>query len=432
MTTAHDEPSAGDHASPDQLQFQVPGLERTEPDRPGGADGAPPSAASSSGAGRSREVHGKEVVLLCNPQAGGRWRALAEVLDSPEAKAVRRIVTDEIDDVREALASVGHRAKLLCIYGGDGTIYHIINELLRHHVQHPGDGPLPRLALLGGGTMNVTGRRYGMVGTPGENFRAVMRAYQTDQLRYTDVPVLAVSHGPEAAAVTSYGFTFGLGPLVRILDRYENGRKGKLAALGLGLQAIAATWSPLRTSFESYLASMQAQVTVESVGASGQLELLPYREFCAIFANPTGSITRAVEPFVGERPTGAFHFLAYAVPSREFATLVPLLARGRLPIDRAALLGPRGALRALSSLASGLPAGQLRVDLPRDPRYVNQPACLLRVRTPEQIYTLDGEILGCAPPSDPGGHDAASGQPLPSELTVRLGPSLQLAVRETP
>lgn len=46
----------------------------------------------------------RDVVLLCNPQAGG---ALAGVLDSVGAKGVRRIVTDEIDDVAAALSDVG-------------------------------------------------------------------------------------------------------------------------------------------------------------------------------------------------------------------------------------------------------------------------------------------------------------------------------------
>ena len=49
----------------------------------------------------------KDVVLLCNPRAGGRWRALAGVLDSPEAKGVRRIVTDHIDDVVRILTGDG-------------------------------------------------------------------------------------------------------------------------------------------------------------------------------------------------------------------------------------------------------------------------------------------------------------------------------------
>jgi len=53
-----------------------------------------------------------DVVVLCNPLAGGRWRNLADVLDGPDARLVRRIVTDEIDDVGEAIAGLGRRVKL--------------------------------------------------------------------------------------------------------------------------------------------------------------------------------------------------------------------------------------------------------------------------------------------------------------------------------
>src|SRR6266545_5877516 len=163
----------------------------------------------------------KEVALLCNPQAGGRWKVLAEVLDSPEAKGVHRIVTDEIDDVRGAIAGLGQRVRLLCIYGGDGTIFRVINELLRD-----GAGPLPQLAFLGGGTMNVTAAWCGMPSSPGEAFREVMRAYRTDRLLWREVPLLAVTQREE----TRYGFTFGIGPLVRILERYEGGTKSRAHA----------------------------------------------------------------------------------------------------------------------------------------------------------------------------------------------------------
>lgn len=336
----------------------------------------------------------KDVVLLCNPQAGGRWRALADVLDSEEAKAVRRIVTDEIKDVREALVSVGQRPKLVCIYGGDGTIFHVINEVLRN--QTPGE-PLPRLALLGGGTMNVTGRMCGMTASPGENFRSIMRAYLTDKLLWREVPVIEVTADDQR----SYGFTFGMGPLVRLLDRYENGNKGKLAALGLGLRAIAAAVSPLRTSMSELFADMQG-----SVFADGSE--LPYHHFTAVFANTTGAINRAIEPFTDPRTRETFHFLAYAVSSREFAMLTPLLARGKLPFDRSELLNPLAAWRLLSSLAAG------KGPLPRDPRYVNHPAQLLRIESSESIYTIDGEVL------------TTTGSP----LEVKLGPSLQLALRD--
>lgn len=344
-----------------------------------------------------------DVVLLCNPQAGGRWRALADVLDSDEAKGVRRIVTDEIDDVAEALSSVGRRAKLLCIYGGDGTIYHVINQLLsRPHES------MPRLALLGGGTMNVTGRLCGMTGSPGDNFRSVMRGYLTDQLLWRDMPVVEVEHGE----AKTYGFTFGLGPLVRILDRYEHGRKGKLAALGIGVQAIAAALGPIKLGMDSLLETMTARVYADG-------ELVPHDRFVAVFANTTGAVNRMVEPFAHQRSREQFNFLAYAVSVREFAFNVPKLMHGQLPLDHGSLPSwlsqPRNLIRLLR--------GQMR-DLPADPRYVNHPASRLRIETPESVYTLDGEVLSLG-----GGRRSPDGHHI---LDVTLGASLPLALLSPP
>ncbi len=338
-----------------------------------------------------------DVALLCNPLAGGRWRALADVLDSEEAKGVRRIVTDEITDVAEALAGIEQRARLLCIYGGDGTIYHVINQILQKRPERA-----PRLAFLGGGTMNVTGRLCGMVGSPGDNFRAVMRAYRTDQLHWRDVPVLKVQH----SGGTSYGFTFGLGPLVRILDRYERGQKGKLAAVGIGARAMAAAISPLRGAMGGILDDMEATVFADD-------EPLPYRHFSAVFANTTGTIQRLVEPFSHPRTRDTFHFLAYAISARELAMHVPSLIRGKLPVHKRALFDPQTMLKLLRKAGNGKP------DLPTDPRYINHPAQRVRIRTDESIYTLDGEVLSHSPEGD--GH-----------IEVSLGPSLQLAVSDKP
>jgi len=341
-----------------------------------------------------------DVVLLCNPQAGGRWRALADVLDSDEAKGARRIVTDEIGDVAEALSGVGQRARLLCIYGGDGTIYHIINQLLARHLPASPPERLPRLAILGGGTMNVTAGMCGMNGSPGDNFRRVMRAFMTDQLHWQDVPVLKVQHGSD----TRYGFTFGLGPMVRILDRYERGQKGKLAALSIGARAIAAAISPLRGSMDGILDEMEATVYADE-------QPVPYRQFAAVFANTTGTIQRMVEPFAHTRTRETFHFLAYAVSARELALHVPGLMRGKLPVDKKAMLSPQAVLRLLRGASNGKP------DLPTDPRYVNQSAQKVRIRTSEPVYTIDGEVL---PYSTPG----------EDFIDLSLGPSFQLAVSD--
>ncbi len=333
----------------------------------------------------------KDVVLLCNPRAGGRWRALAGVLDSPEAKGVRRIVTDHIDDVGAALADVGQRADLVCIYGGDGTIFHVINEMLRIP---PGGHQPSRIFLLGGGTMNVTATKLGMGGTPADNFRAVISAYHAGTLRYREIPLVAV----HTAGQVRYGFTFGMGPLVRLLDRYERGGKGKLAALGLGVQAIAAALSPLRTSFAPLLDQQTATIIADG-------RPLSQTDFAAVFANTTGAVQRLVEPFSGERPEDHFHFLAYAVSAREMAALVPLLMNAKVPIDLGLLRSPFAMVKTLAGAVTK------RAELPRDPRYVNHPAQRLRIDTQEAIFTLDGEVL-----------------PTDGKIEVTMGPTLQFAL----
>jgi diacylglycerol kinase family enzyme len=335
-------------------------------------------------------IRPSDVVLLCNPRAGGRWHTLADVLDSDEAKLVRRIVTDDIDDVSEAIAGLGQRVRLLCIYGGDGTVNRIIGELLRRPSVTP-----PRLALLGGGTMNVTASWCGMSSSPGENFRAVMRAYLSDRLVWREVPLLAVTQDGR----THYGFTFGAGPLIRILDRYEHGTKGRLPALAIGVESALAAVSGYPRSFQPLLREMEARLVAD--GAP-----LPFHRFAGVFANTTGVINPFVEPFVAERTRDSFHFLAYAVSAREFALLAPLLARAMVPID------PKSVLRPLSTWRQALLTLAGRGLLPLDPRYINRPARELTMHTDEALYTLDGELL------------PVGGQP----LEVRLGPQLHLAV----
>jgi diacylglycerol kinase family enzyme len=332
----------------------------------------------------------KDVALLCNPQAGGRWRVLADVLDSDEAMAAHRVVTDVIDDVREAIAGLGQRVKLLCIYGGDGTIYRVINELLRHPKVAP-----PRLALLGGGTMNVTSAWCGMRRAAGDNFRQVIRAYAADQLLWREVPLVAVTQKGQ----TQYGFTFGMGPLIRVLARYEQGPKGRANAVLIGVKSAIGAVSRIPKDYQPTLREMEARITVDG-------KLLPYDRWAATFANVTGVINPFVAPFVAQRTRESFHFLAYAVSSREFAVMAPLLARGRLPIDPRTLLHPISTWRqALLSLIG-------RGNLSTDPRYVNQPASELVIESDEPYYTIDGEVF----PS------------LERRFEVRLGPSLHLAL----
>ncbi|MBW2732428.1 MAG: hypothetical protein JRH20_08525 [Deltaproteobacteria bacterium] len=334
-----------------------------------------------------------DVVLLCNPMAGGRWKELAGILDSEEARSVRRIVTDSLEDVAPALATLSQKTALLCIYGGDGTIQRVLDRLYEDpHAEHP------QLAFIGGGTMNVITRWSGLRDTPEGNFRSIVRAFRTGQLLMKEVPLLHVRQGD----TVHHGFTFGVGPAIRVLNMYEKGRKGRLNGAILAVQAALATIGRFPTKVRALLEPMEAEVIMDG-------EKLPYGRFSAIFCNSTGRLHIAVEPFIGSRGRDNFYCAAYAVSLREMALMLPFLARGWLPLDPKALLKPVSTWKQIAFSYLG------KSTLPADPRYVNTTAQSFEVHCREDVYTVDGEIF------------PSNGEP----LCVTVGPTVRLAVSPT-
>jgi diacylglycerol kinase family enzyme len=320
-------------------------------------------------------IERSKIVLICNPRAGGRWKELAEILDSEEAQYVHRIVTDQVSDIAPALHRLGRSAGLLIIYGGDGTIQQIINRM------SPSTTDDLRLALIGGGTMNVTSRWCGMSRKPAENFRSVVRAFRSGDLALREVPLIEVRQGDSRRQ----GFTFGIGPIVRLLDEFEHGAKSKRALVGLVVRTLLGIWTGKPAEIAALTKAMTAEVTLDG-------ERLHWRRYTLVFANVTGQINPGVEPFPKTRERDSFYCAAYAVSPRALTLAAPLLIRGLLPIDIVAMLQPASLGTRLNEL---LTAGRVR--LTRDPRYVNRTARNLEIRTSETLYTVDGEILEARP-----------------------------------
>ena len=335
----------------------------------------------------------RDIVILCNPQAGGRWKKLAGILDSDEARHVRRIVTDRIIDIGPALSDLGQKTQLLCIYGGDGTIQRILDRLFTEMQEEQ-----PQLAFIGGGTMNVAARWCGMSGRPAQNFRDIIRAYKSQQLLLKEVPLLEVRQGDDL----HYCFTFGMGPLVRILNEYENGNKGIPAALSIAVKSMTSVWTGKPEDFQHVLAEMEGQVWLDE-------ELQPYSSWAGCFCNITGKVHIGAEPFPGPRERETFYTMNYAISRRELALLFPMLIRGHRPIDAKALLEPVSTWKRLALAYLG------KDSFPVDPRYINTTAQRFEIRTNEPIYTVDGEVL------------RSNGAP----ITVALGPTIRVAVSHT-
>jgi hypothetical protein len=143
-----------------------------------------------------------------------------------------------------------------------------------------------------------------------------------------------------------------------------------------------------------------------TVDVSVDGEPLPYNKFPVIFCNVTGHVVRLVHPFLQERQRETFYCLAYAIRPREFATLVPLIGQGFIPIDPQALIKPMSSWKQIGLAYFG------KGTLPLDPRYINRTASRVELRTSEKVYTVDGEIFD------------STGEP----LTVSLGPTLRMAI----
>jgi hypothetical protein len=193
-----------------------------------------------------------------------------------------------------------------------------------------------------------------------------------------------------------------------LLDAYERGPKGKIAALATAGRGIAAALTGFPSGHAKLLDPLQARVIVDG-------EELPFAAYSAVFANVTGQINPGVTPFVDRGTRDTFHYAAYAVSAREFTLNVPVLMRGWLPLDLRSLFRPRQIVRRLAD------TNPVKASVPADPRYINRNARRMEVLTDEELYTIDGEILR----SDGGPLQISLG------LQVRLAVSSRLTLGAT-
>jgi diacylglycerol kinase (ATP) len=115
----------------------------------------------------------------------------------------------------DALAATALRFKeadidVLCINGGDGTMHTALTAMIKAY----GDKPLPKIALLRGGTMNTVARGLGIRGTPASILEYVVQHYHTDGSFATKRRWLVGVDG------TQYGVLFGNGLIARFLEEY--------------------------------------------------------------------------------------------------------------------------------------------------------------------------------------------------------------------
>ncbi len=279
-------------------------------------------------------------------------------------------LTNRVEDVvAVARRFMEHDIDVLALNGGDGTNHVTLGTFIDVY----GDRPLPKVALLRGGTMNTVSAGVGITGKPPRLLANLVEKYYTNQpfeTTFRDILKVTDESG------SRYGFIFGNGLVSNFLQLYYD------------------TGNPSPTTAARLLAQALAEVPLGGGDLMGQL-FRPFtasiehdegfweeREYASVLASTVEQIGLGFRPFIRcQERDQAFHMLGIIAGPFRVAASLPRIRLG-LPVDQ----------EVMRSAVSG--------------------RALFRSSEPV-LYTIDGDL-----------HTAESG-----EVCLETGPQVELIIK---
>lgn len=230
-------------------------------------------------------------------------------------------LTNKIEDVT-AVAEKFRESDIdiLALNGGDGTNHVSLTRFIDAY----GDKPLPKIALLRGGTMNTVSNSLGIRGTPSRLLANLVEKYYTKQpfeTTHRDMLKVTDEHG------TNYGFIFGNGVISNFLELYYGtGHPSPSVAVVLLGQAIMQQVSGGGPVIDHLFMPFRARMEF------GDGTIWPDINYQAVTASTVDQIGLGFRPFIRseERP-GAFHILGVSAGATDLIKLLPRIRLG-LPL----------------------------------------------------------------------------------------------------
>lgn len=271
--------------------------------------------------------------------------------------------TQGIEDVRKLAREFKQREiEILGLSGGDGTYQKTLTTL----VQVYGETPLPRIALLGGGTMNNVVGCLGIRGTPETILSQLIYKYhQGAEFKIVPLPLMKVNQ--------HYGFLFGNGLLYHFL-------------CGFNAVEYPTPWTAFRLLVKDIYHALANDKRASEICRRIEAEvrwdgqLWPFKNYVTIFAGTVEYLGLGFKALYRARQEkDKFQMVSFSIPPRQIVCSFPLLLLGR------------------------------RV---RSEHWLDTLASRVEIKTTEpQGFMLDGELY---PPT--------------SKLDISLGPTLQVIV----
>ena len=220
--------------------------------------------------------------------------------------------THNLEDLEQVAQQFRDKGiEILAMSGGDGTLHQTISVFLRVY----GEQPLPRIALLRGGTLNNVATSCGIRGTPEKLLMRLIYRYHEDQsLPETVICPMKIND--------QYGFIWGCGVIARFMEAYYgNGRPSSFHAAKTLARTITSALINGRFACDVFR-RFDAEVTFNG-------KAWPYKNYNAIFAGSISELGLGFRLFYRVSEETPFHAIGFSLPPRNVLRYVPRMFLGR-------------------------------------------------------------------------------------------------------
>lgn len=261
--------------------------------------------------------------LLNNLRAGRNRRRVERLLEAiGSAPDVLHFETTSSDTVPDALAELERaEVELLIVNGGDGTIEHVLTEILGQ----AGREWRPVIAPIRGGRTNMTAADLGASRDPVRGLRGVIEAARAGRLEERIVSRAVLRVDPGRGGAPRYGMFAGAGFLARaVLLTKKHLPRGR-AQEGFGVAMVVST----------LLTRLLAGVRGELLAADKMLisldgRELPAEEYVIVLFTTLERLIFGMHPYWGTE-AGPIHATTIAGNASRIARAVPPILFGRPP-----------------------------------------------------------------------------------------------------
>lgn len=309
-----------------------------------------------------------DIILFGNRRAGASFANWSALDKWAFAHRIPEVVLTDIERCGPMVDQLDSGLRAMLVYGGDGTIFRILNALHRSR-------KLDELIIvpIGGGTMVRLPRFARWRETPVENAQKALTLYDRQYQACLHIPLLSVKWGGREYVA----FTFLPGPTAQVMREYSRFKTTPLLAGIFTVINLAAALFNWPKSLVRLYEQFPAVVKING-------QQLPRRHFFGVIADTMDTLIFGIAPYRMKRGLNQFNCLCYSADHHTIVRHFPQLVVGRPP---------------------------------RDNRFFNQPASELIIEASSDLFfTLDGEFF-----------EAKKGD----TIFVTLGPSVRVLVNPT-